>query len=130
MTRHDAGESRSLMLRFMIDTAGRKRIADLVRAQMGWLGLSGPKIEAGGRVSRATVDRVKRADEKISDNTLRGLGDALSLPRDFLLYVGAGDIERVEAASGDPDLIRWTVERIRADEQQPAPKRTRKAAGS
>lgn len=121
------------MLRFMIDTAGRKRIADLVRAQMGWLGLSGPKIEAGGRVSRATVDRVKRGDERISDTTLRGLGDALSLPRDFLLYMGAGDIERIEAAAGDPDLIRWTVERIKADadqEEKPAARRARKASGS
>lgn len=99
----------SAMIFPMIDSMGRLRIAELVRAAMGWEGLSGPSIEATGRVSRATVDRVKRADPKVSDTMLRALGDVLGLPRDFLIYVGAGDIEAIEQSSADPDLRRWTL---------------------
>lgn len=94
----------------VIDEAGRGRIAELVRASMGWQGLSGPAIEATGRVSRATVDRIKRADPNVSDTMLRALGDVLGLPRDFLIYVGAGNLGAIrDAASADPDLVRWTL---------------------
>lgn len=96
---------------FMIDDQGRIRIGMLVRAAMGWQGLSASRIEAGGRVSRATVDRVKRGD-KLSDTMLRALGDTLGLPRDYLLYVGTGDVAKVQASGADPDLIRWTTDLI------------------
>lgn len=105
------------MLSFMIDTQGRARIAQLVRAVMGWEGLSAPKIEAGGRVSRATVDRVKAGDPRVSDTMLRALGDALGLPRDYLLYVGSGDMKQIERSGADPDLIRVTLDMIRANPQ-------------
>lgn len=99
-----------------IDEAGRRRIAELVRAAMGWQGVTGARIEAGGRLSRATVDRVKRADERVSDTMLRALGDALDLPRDFLIYVGEGDIAAVEASTRrDAELRHWTVRLIRRD---------------
>lgn len=104
------------MIFFMIDTAGRQRIATLVRAAMGWTGLSGPAIEARGRVSRATIDRVKRGDERVSDTMLRALGDQLDMPRDFLLYVGAGDVRQIEASGGDPDLVRWTLDLLKEDQ--------------
>jgi hypothetical protein len=95
-----------------IDEKGRERIAELVRAQMGWSGVSGPSIQRGGRVSRATVDRVKRQEE-VSEAMLRALGDVLGLPRDYLLYVGRGDVQAVErSAASDPDLLRWTLELI------------------
>lgn len=100
------------MLTFMIDAQGRIRIGELVRAAIGWQGLSGPKIEAGGRVSRATVDRVKRGDPKVSDTMLRALGDTLGLPRDYLLYVGSGDVKQIERSGADPDLIRVTLSLI------------------
>lgn len=102
------------MLSFMIDTQGRIRIGMLVRAAMGWQGLSGSRIEAGGRVSRATVDRVKRGDPKVSDTMLRALGDTLGLPRDYLLYVGNGDIRKIQESGADPDLIRVTIDMIRS----------------
>jgi hypothetical protein len=101
------------MLIFMIDDQGRIRIGTLVRAAMGWQGLSASRIEAGGRISRATVDRVKRGD-RLSDTMLRALGDTLGLPRDYLLYVGTGDIQKIEASGADPDLIRWTTDLIEA----------------
>lgn len=103
------------MLFFMIDRQGRVRIGQFVRAAMGWRGLSGSRIEAGGRVSRATVDRVKRGDPKVSDNMLRALGDALGLPREYLLYVGTGDIRKIQESGADPDLIRVTVDLIHSD---------------
>lgn len=102
------------MLIFMIDTAGRIRIGQFVRAAMGWQGLSGSRIEAGGRVSRATVDRVKRGDPKVSDTMLRALGDTLGLPRDYLLYVGSGDARKIQESGADPDLIRVTIDMIRS----------------
>jgi hypothetical protein len=93
----------------MIDTAGRHRIAELVRAQMAWTGMSGPGIEATGRVSRATVDRVKRADANVSDTMLRALGDVLGLPRDFLIYVGSANVLAIEQSGADADLLRWVL---------------------
>jgi len=99
----------SVMLSPVIDSTGRQRIAELVRAAMGWTGQSGPSIEATGRVSRATVDRIKRADERVSDTMLRALGDVLGLPRDFLIYVGEGDQSAISRSGADPDLLRWTL---------------------
>ena len=103
------------MIVYMIDRTGRQRIAALVRATMGWRSLSGPGIEATGRVSRATVDRVKRGDERISYTTLRALGDVLGLPRDFLIYVGTGDRRLIEASGAEPDLIRWVLDLFEED---------------
>lgn len=108
------------MLAFMIDSNGRYWIGQTVRAAMSWEGLTGERIEAGGRVSRATVDRVKRGDPRVSDNMLRTLGNVLGLPRDFLLYVGAGDIRRIEQSGADHDLIRWTIDLILSSPSAPA----------
>lgn len=93
----------------MIDSKGRRRIAELVRAQMGWKGISGPAIEATGRVSRATVDRVKRCDANVSNTMLRALGDVLGLPRDFLIYVGSANMVGIARSGGDPDLVGWVM---------------------
>lgn len=100
-----------------IDPEGRLRIATFVHAALGWAGQSSAKTFIGtGRVSRATIDRVKR-EEEVSDTLLRALGDVLELPRDFLLYVGYGDIDRIERLADDADddlrdLIRWTQEHL------------------
>lgn len=102
------------MLLLMVDARGRHQIGQLVNAVMAWEGLTGVGINNSGRVSRATVNRAKRGDQ-ISDAMLRALGDALGLPRDFLLYVGTGDLRKIEASGADPDLIRWTVDLIRGD---------------
>jgi hypothetical protein len=104
------------MIYFMIDTRGRSRIGELIKAVMAWEGFTGTGIDSTKRVSRATINRAKRGDQ-ISDVMLRALGDALGLPRDYLLYVGAGDIRKVEASGAEPDLIRWTVDLIRSDMQ-------------
>ncbi|MGH3331544.1 MAG: hypothetical protein ACRDPJ_09620 [Nocardioidaceae bacterium] len=94
----------------MNEEPGQERVAELVKAAMGWRGISGPQIDATGRVSRATVDRVKRR-ENVSDAMLRALGDILGLPRDYLLYVRNGDVEAViSSGATDPDLLRWTLE--------------------
>lgn len=88
---------------------GRRLVGELVKAQMGWRHMSGPGVERTGRVSRATIDRIKRG-EAVSDAMLRATGDALGLPRDYLLYVRDGKIHAVrEAADQDPDLVRWTL---------------------
>lgn len=89
------------MLLFMIDSRGRNRIGEL----------------STGRVSRATINRAKRGDP-ISDTMLRALGDALGLPRDYLLYVGTGNVQKVQASGADPDLIRWTTDLILASHSQ------------
>lgn len=104
------------MLYFMIDNRGRQRIGQLVSATMGWQNLTGVGIGNTGRVSRATVNRVKRGDQ-MSETMLRAVGDALGLPRDFLLYVGSGDVRKIESSGGDPDLIRWTVDLIRGEQE-------------
>lgn len=102
------------MIVFMIDSRGRTRIGETVKAVMAWEGYTGVGIDSTGRISRATINRAKRGD-KITDTALRALGDALHLPRDFLLYVGAGDVRKIEASGADPDLIRWTIDLIRSD---------------
>jgi hypothetical protein len=80
-------------------------VGELVRAALAWSRVS----PSSAGVSRATLDRVKRGDQ-VSETMLRALGDALGLPRDFLLYVGAGDVANVvRSASDDRDLCRWTL---------------------
>lgn len=97
-----------------IDEAGRRRIAKFVDAALGWAGMESAKRLAGtGRVSKATIDRVKRGED-VSDTMLRGLGVVLELPRDYLLYIGYGDVDRIkELADTDDlnrqDLIHWTL---------------------
>lgn len=89
---------------------GRRNVAALVVAAMGWAGKSGPDISRTGRVGLSTVNRVKRL-EAVSDTMLRALGDVLDLPRDYLLYVGRHDVENViRAGRHDPDLLRWTID--------------------
>jgi len=105
------------MILFMIDSRGRTRIGETVKAVMAWEGYTGVGIDSTGRVSRATINRAKRGDQ-ISNTMLRALGDALGLPRDYLLYVGAGDVRKIEASGADPDLIRWTVDLILSSEDQ------------
>ena len=111
------------MLLFMVDARGRTRIGETVKAVMAWEGYTGVGIDSTGRVSRATINRAKRGDQ-ISDTMLRALGDALGLPRDYLLYVGAGDVRKIEASGADPDLIRWTTDLI-----QSSPSEDDKATG-
>lgn len=101
------------MLALMEETQGRQHVAELVRAMMAWSGLSGPAIDATGRVSRASVDRIKRGDVTVSDTMLRALGDVLGLPRDYLLYVLRGDTAAIERSTADADLVRWTVDLMR-----------------
>ncbi len=129
MTRYDAvwreGSSPG-MLSAMTDEQGRIRIGHVVRAAMEWENLTGERIEAGGRVSRATVDRVKRGDPRVSDRMLRALGGALGLPKDYLLYVGAGDIRRIEQSGADHDLIRWTTDLILSPPSEPTQSEDRK----
>lgn len=98
-----------------IDADGRRRIASFVQAAMGWSGQNAAKKLAGtGRVTRSAIDRVKRGDE-VSDTLLRALGDVLELPRDFLLYIGRGDVYQIERLGGEHadddlrDLVRWTL---------------------
>lgn len=105
------------MLLFMVDAQGRTRIGETVKAVMAWEGYTGVGIDSTGRVSRATINRAKRGDT-ISDAMLRALGDALDLPRDFLLYVGAGDVRKIQASGADPDLIRWTTDLIQTSHSQ------------
>jgi hypothetical protein len=105
------------MLLFMIDARGRTLIGETVKAVMAWEGYTGVGIDSTGRVSRATINRAKRGDV-ISDTMLRALGDALGLPRDYLLYVGAGDVRKIQASGADPDLIRWTTDLIQTSHPQ------------
>lgn len=109
-----------------IDAHGRARISALVKAVLGWEGLSVPKIAATGRPSKATINRIK-AGEEVSETMLRAMGDKLRLPKDFLLYVGTGDTVRIRNSSADPDLVRWTLDLIEAD--QSTGDTTRDAAG-
>ena len=84
---------------------------------MAWRGLTKSQLEAGGRVRRGTVDRVRLGDPTVSDAMLRALGTALGFPSDFLLDVGIGDVRKVAASAGDPDLIRWTIDLMRANQR-------------
>lgn len=106
------------MLFHMIDTTGREHVGTLVKAAMAWQGLSGPAIGATGRVSRASIDRIKRGDPSVSNTMLRAMGDVLGFPRDYLLYVAAGNIDKIRESGAEPDLVRWTLEMLREDEHE------------
>lgn len=126
------------------DEAGRRRIGAVVQFSMDYQGLTGVAIDkgerlsrAGRRITRATVVRVKRGDQ-VSVTMLRGLGDVLSLPTDFLIHVGAGDTNRIAvsrraAEDGDPELIEYALALVRQDaadqRRRPAPAKSRATTG-
>lgn len=101
-----------------IDAHGRARISAIVKKVIAWNRTSAVKVGAmPGRPSHVTVKRIV-AGAEVSEVMLMALGDKLKLPRDFLLYVGKGDIEKIEASArpgndDDMDIIRVTVEMIR-----------------
>lgn len=111
-----SGPSRDDIATERIDAEGRQRIAAFVHAALGWDYMQSSKNLTTGRLSRASVDRVKRG-EVVSDTLLRALGKKLDLPRDFLLYIGYGDTGRIERLAEDADddlrdLVRWTLEHL------------------
>lgn len=113
-----------------IDAAGRRCIAEFVHAAMGWAGTNAAKkFTETGRVSRGTLDRVKRGED-VSETLLRAVGDVLDLPRDYLLYIGYRDVERIRKLgedSTDPDrqdLVRWTLDHLFPDEPEVLPRST------
>lgn len=100
-----------------IDRRGRARIAETVKRVIGWNRTSAVKVGAmPGSPSRETIQRIV-AGEQVSDVMLMALGDKLRLPRDFLIYVGTGDVRKIRASArpgrdDDLDLIRVVVEMI------------------
>lgn len=106
------------MIIYMIDKRGRARISETVKRVIAWNRTSAVKVGAmPGSPSRETIQRVV-AGEQVSEVMLMALGDKLQLPRDFLIYVGTGDIRKIEASArpgrdDDLDLIRVVVEMIR-----------------
>jgi hypothetical protein len=119
------------MIVYMIDTQGRMRIGRLVGAEMARRGITGHQLAASGRPRIATINRIKAGDPNVSETMLRALGDKLGLPRDFLIYVGTGDTRKISSSArpdhdDDPDLIRWTLDLIQAD--NPGRERGRRTA--
>jgi hypothetical protein len=112
------------MLLFMTDVAGRMRVAQVVRAVMGWKGITVPQLAAlPGRPQLTTIERVRAGDTNVSDTMLRAIGGKLRLPSDFLLYVETRDVDKIRTARRGPDdddLIRWTIDLIESgpDEQE------------
>lgn len=108
------------MILYMIDTQGRSRIGRLVSAEISRRGMTGLRLASSGRPGIATINRIKAGDPRVSLQMLRALGDKLGLPRDFLIYVGTGDVARIRASArpgnpDDADLIRWTEDLIDED---------------
>jgi len=113
------------MILNMIDSQGRARIAQFVRDHIERLGTSAEAVGAApGRPRIATIKRIKAADPDVSDSMLRALGGKLRLPFDWLIYIGAGDVRRIQESGADPDLIRVTLDLIQT---APVPKRGRAA---
>lgn len=102
------------MIIYMIDARGRARIAKLVKHEIARQGRTAAEVGALGMPSLPTIKRVK-AGEEVSDEMLDALGGRLGLPRDFILYVGTGDVRKVRNSGAEPDLIRWSLELIQAD---------------
>lgn len=101
------------MILYMIDSdRGRMRIGRLVNAELGRQGVTAAEVGARGRPRLATIKRIKAGDPNVSETMLRALGDKLGMPRDYLLYVGTGDVRQIEKSGADPDLIRVTLELI------------------
>lgn len=107
-----------------IDAEGRQRIAAFIYALLGW---DGPavmnKLIGSGRVSKTTIDRVKRG-EAVSDTMLRAMGDVLDLPRDYLLYIGCGNVDRIERLLPEADddfreVLRWTLDLFSTEPDEP-----------
>lgn len=111
-----------------IDEAGRRRIAEFMHAALGWAGANATKNLSGtGRVGKGTVDRVKRG-EVVSETFLRAVGDVMGLPRDYLLYIGHADVERLSRLgqtddADRQDLVRWTLEHLFPDYNDSCPSR-------
>lgn len=108
-----------------MDEVGRRRVAEFVHAALGWAGMNASKRFTGtGRISRATLDRVKQGQD-VSPTLLRALGEVLELPRDYLLYIGYGDVDRIQKLAEETtnenrrDLIRWTLDHLFPDDNPP-----------
>lgn len=105
-----------------VSEAGLADVATLVTAALGWKGTSSRALSKEGRISRVTVERIKRG-ERVSDVMLRALGDTLDFPRDFLLYVAYRDLDAIVRAGlvyNDEDLVRWTAELLIGNHGHPA----------
>ncbi len=103
----------------MVSDPGLRAIAQVVRGEMERRNLRERELADNARVSRPTITRIK-AGNRLSDVMYRAVGDALGLPRDYLLYVGNLDIGRIRAAAvHDPDLLRWTLDIIDTEAGNP-----------
>lgn len=110
-----------------MDAEGRLRIAAFLQALLGWdYPVTAQKLLGSGRVSPATIARAKRG-EVVSDTMLRVIGDVLGLPRDFLIYIGYGNADRIERllpeANDDfREVLRWTLDLFAGDDDPGEPR--------
>ena len=102
------------MIVYMIDDQGRARIAKLVNHEIARQGRTAKEVGSKGMPSVATIKRIK-AGEDVTPEMLDALGGRLGLPRDFILYVGTGDVRRIKASRAEDDLIRWVLDLIAED---------------
>jgi hypothetical protein len=99
------------MIRYMIDRQGRARIARFVTDEIARQGLTTRALGAApGRPRLPTIKRIKWADPDVSETMLRAMGGKLKLPADWLIYIGTGDIRKIQNSGATPDLIRVTLE--------------------
>lgn len=99
------------MILYMIDRSGRARIARFVTDEIARQGLTARSLGAApGRPSLPTIKRIKAADPEVSETMLRAMGGKLTLPADWLIYIGTGDERRIRDSGASPDLVRVTLE--------------------
>lgn len=91
----------------------RQIAGSIVRDELARQGYRQEKAAQQMHIARSTLNRVLDGAETVQPVTLRAVEGFLDLPRRFLDYVIAGDIDRIKRLEGmDPDLRRHSVDAL------------------
>lgn len=71
-------------------------------------------LERESRVSHSTMSRLKRADERVTQSSMRKIEAALRLPFDTLATIGSHDMDGLRELGVDDRLLQWLVPRLAA----------------
>lgn len=114
----------------------RHLIAEIVEREMRRNPSIGtwPKLEGRSGVSRATLYRLRNAEDNVQIGTLERVEGALGMPTDTLKTAGLHDFDGLAEIGVSDDLIRWIGMKVKkrssADASGVSPRITRTVNGS